>query len=208
MKFKEHLFYLKTDTRAELFTVLRNNKFKLSKYFWNFLNLIICWLKGVEIPHASTFYGKSYFVKCQGSKIIIGSNCTFNSDYTYNLVGINRKCIFSCLLPKATIEIGNNCGFSGTVIGCHKSIKFGNNIKCGANTLITDGDWHLEDLRSGVPTNVLIKDNVWLGVNVTILKGVTIGENSLIGAGSIVTKSIPPNVIAAGNPCKVIKHIQ
>jgi maltose O-acetyltransferase len=48
---------------------------------------------------------------------------------------------------------------------------------------------------------------VWLGVNVTVMKGVTIGANSLIGAGSIVTKDIPANVIAAGNPCVVIRNI-
>jgi acetyltransferase-like isoleucine patch superfamily enzyme len=55
---------------------------------------------------------------------------------------------------------------------------------------------------------VVIGDNVWLGVNSVVLKGVTIGKNSVIGANSVVTRDIPPNVIAAGNPCKVIKQIQ
>lgn len=75
------------------------------------------------------------------------------------------------------------------------------------NTLITDSDWHLDDPRSGKPKAVTIGDNVWLGEGAKILKGVTIGENSVIGAGAVVTKSIPANVIAAGNPCKVIKQI-
>ena len=55
---------------------------------------------------------------------------------------------------------------------------------------------------------MIIEDNVWIGVNTTILKGVTIGENSIIGANSLVVKDIPPNVIAGGNPCKVLKAKQ
>jgi acetyltransferase-like isoleucine patch superfamily enzyme len=116
--------------------------------------------------------------------------------------------MISALEPGSVIQIGNDCGFSGTVIGCFSKIEIGDNVKCGANTLITDGDWHTDDPRSTPPRPIQIGNNVWLGVNVTVLKGVTIGENSLIGAGSIVTKNIPPNVIAAGNPCVVIRAIQ
>jgi acetyltransferase-like isoleucine patch superfamily enzyme len=52
---------------------------------------------------------------------------------------------------------------------------------------------------------VIISDNVWIGMNATILKGVTIGENSVVAAGSVVTKSVPPNVVVAGNPAVVVK---
>lgn len=55
--------------------------------------------------------------------------------------------------------------------------------------------------------NVVIEDNVWVGANVTINQGVTIGKNTIIGSGSVVTKSIPENVIAAGNPCRVLREI-
>jgi len=105
------------------------------------------------------------------------------------------------------IEIGDNCGFSGTVIGASAHIKIGNNVKCGANTLITDFDWHPEDVRSGTPKPINIGDNVWLGLNVVVLKGVTIGDNTLVGANSLVLNDLPANAIAAGNPCKVIKEI-
>ena len=108
---------------------------------------------------------------------------------------------------KTKIEIGNNCGFSGTVIGSFISVKLGNNVRCGANTLITDSDWHFDDYRAGENKEVIIEDNVWLGVNVTVLKGVTIGRNSVIGANSVVTKNIPENTVAAGNPCKIIKKL-
>lgn len=70
-----------------------------------------------------------------------------------------------------------------------------------------DGDAHQDDSRTSESKSVFISDNVWVGANVTILKGVTIGENSLIGIGSVVTKSIPANVVAAGNPCRIIRNL-
>lgn len=70
-----------------------------------------------------------------------------------------------------------------------------------------DGDFHKEDPRSGMPKEIIIDNNVWIGYSCIILKGVHIGKNSIIGAGSIVTKDIPENSLAAGNPCKVIKSI-
>jgi acetyltransferase-like isoleucine patch superfamily enzyme len=168
---------------------------------------ILARLQGVELSKGIFFYGKPKFKKARSATITIGKSCTFRSKSTSNLIGINRPCILSALTPDARLSIGNNSGFSGTVIGCFKEIRIGDHVKCGANTLITDSDWHSEDPRSGKPETVIIENNVWLGVNVTVLKGITIGENSVIGAGSVVTKSIPPNVIAAGNPCKVIKPL-
>ena len=101
----------------------------------------------------------------------------------------------------------NSCSISRTFIcTCFKHIKIDKNVRIGANSLITDGDAHLDDPRSGEPKPVHICENVWLGMNVTVLKGVTIGKNSLIGAGSVVTKDIPANVVAAGNPCIVVKY--
>jgi acetyltransferase-like isoleucine patch superfamily enzyme len=101
--------------------------------------------------------------------------------------------------------MGMGCGFSGTVISCAKRIVLGRNVRCGANTLITDTDWHWDDPRSGADEPVTIEDNVWLGVNVTILKGVTIGAGTLVGAGSVVTRSLPSHVVAAGVPARVIR---
>jgi acetyltransferase-like isoleucine patch superfamily enzyme len=80
-------------------------------------------------------------------------------------------------------------------------------VRCGANTLITDTDWHTDDPRTGPDAPVFIGNNVWLGVNVTVLKGVAIGENTVVAAGSVVTKSLSANVIAGGVPAKVLKHL-
>jgi acetyltransferase-like isoleucine patch superfamily enzyme len=172
------------------------------------LMLILLKLKGVQFQSGLRFFGFAKFTKVRNGSITIGKNSTFRSYATSNLIGVNRPCIVSAIgNDKPIVEIGNNCGFSGTVIGAFNKIVLGNNVRCGANTLITDSDWHLDDPRSGKPSPVYIADNVWLGVNVMVLKGVSIGENTIIGANSVVTKDIPANVVAAGNPCKVLKKI-
>ena len=158
-------------------------------------------------PFTCFFAGGIKLVKHSKSTIIIGQHSRFISLETSNLIGINHKCILSTHSKQAIISIGNNCGFSGSTIGCFKSITIGNNVKCGANTVITDADWHLDDPRSGYPSSVNIGNNVWLGYGTIVLKGVTIGDNSVIGAGSIVTKNIPSNVVAAGNPCRIVKYL-
>lgn len=86
-------------------------------------------------------------------------------------------------------------------------ITIGENVRCGANTLITDTDWHMNDPRTGSDAPIMIEKDVWLGVNVSVLKGVTIGERTLVAAGSVVTKSLPSGVIAAGHPAKVLRAI-
>lgn len=89
-------------------------------------------------------------------------------------------------------------------------INIGKNVLIGPNvTLCTTGHpihpAHRLDGMYSFP--VTIGDNVWIGGNVIVLPGITIGENSVIGAGSVVTKDIPANVVAVGNPCKVLREI-
>lgn len=184
-------------------------KRKLNFLIGNANKLVAAWW-GIEVGRKNSFDGKCHFSRFPNSKIKIGNNCTFLSRQNSNLIGIDRPCSISTLFSEynAVIEIGNNCGFSGTVIGAFKRIIIGNNVRCGANTLITDSDWHNDDPRVGDPKDVVIEDNVWLGINVVVLKGVTIGKNSVIGANSVVTSNIPANVIAAGNPCKILKYME
>ena len=160
---------------------------------------------GIQFLGKCKFLGRPKFKIYPDTTVIIGNNCEFLSGHTDNLIGINRPCIISTCNAGTVVTIGEGSGFSGTVIGAFRSITIGANVKCGANTLITDSNWHAEDPRSGEPEPVSIGNNVWLGVNSVVLKGVTIGNNSLIGANSVVTRDIPENVVAAGNPCRVIK---
>lgn len=168
---------------------------------------ILALIKGVKTESVIRTDGYTLFYRFPSSTIKIEKNCRFNSRSSSNLIGVRNKCIISTHKKTSIITIGKNSGFSGVSIGCFDSIRIGNNVKVGSNSLITDGDWHYEDPRSSEPRPVIIEDNVWIGFNCIILKGVTIGANSVIGAGSVVTKSIPPNCIAAGNPAKIIKTI-
>lgn len=165
-------------------------------------------MTGIQLGKQNLIFGRATFIRIPKSIIKTGANCRFRNKSTSNLIGINHRCIMATHSPGAEIIIGDNCGFSGTVIGAFSSIRLGNNVRCGANTLITDSDWHPGDPRVGPAKPIVIGDNVWLGYGVVVMKGVTIGENSVIGAGSIVSRDIPANVIAAGNPCKVVKQIQ
>ncbi|MCF8448163.1 MAG: acyltransferase [Bacteroidia bacterium] len=182
--------------------VRRDIRYRLSTISFRIQAILL----GVNLGKRVKFYGKPYIQKAASGNLTIGDNCSFRSHSTSNLIGINRPCILS-VAKNGNLTIGKHCGFSGTVVGCFSEIIIEDFVKCGANTLITDGDWHFDDKRAGPSKPIHIKRNVWLGVNVIVMKGVTIGENSLIGAGSVVTKDIPSNVIAAGNPCKIIRSI-
>lgn len=90
-------------------------------------------------------------------------------------------------------------------------IYVGDNVMFGPNvTIATAGHPILPELRKkGYQYNmpVRIGKNCWLGAGVIVLPGITVGDNSVIGAGSVVTKDIPPNVVAVGNPCKILRPI-
>ena len=180
---------------------------KITRPLYNFLGYFRARYWGVKIGGNCHFNGMPVFRTLPKSEIKIGRHCTFNSSTTSNLIGVQTPCMLSTLKRGASIKIGDNCGFSGTVIWCSNSITLGDNVRCGANTLIYDTDGHTDDPRAGMEKPIVIGNNVWLGYGVKVMKGVTIGENSLIGAGSIVTKDIPANVVAAGVPCKVIRNI-
>lgn len=114
--------------------------------------------------------------------------------------------------PEAVIKIGDGAFLNGTRFGAAKSISIGS--KCIlADCRIMDTDFHSlrKDRHSKYApvevSPVYIGDNVWIGAQAAVLKGVTIGENSVIGFGAVVTKDIEPNVIAAGNPAKVVREI-
>lgn len=133
-----------------------------------------------------------------------------------NLFGKTGK-IFTIVSPfycdyGYNIEIGENFFINmNCIILDEAKVTFGDNVfiapNCGFYTAghPLDVEQRNKGLEYAYP--ITIGNNVWIGAHVCVLPGVTIGDNTVIGAGSIVTKNIPANVLAAGNPCKVIRNI-
>ena len=109
------------------------------------------------------------------------------------------------------IMIGDHVLISpGVRISAAKSISIADSCMLASHVYITDSDWHGIYDRSmpcGDTGRVVLEENVWVGDSAIVCKGVTIGKNSIVGAGAVVTADIPPNVIAAGNPAKVVKPL-
>jgi acetyltransferase-like isoleucine patch superfamily enzyme len=111
---------------------------------------------------------------------------------------------------KGRIRIGNyGLICPGVRIGAAHDIDVGDNCMMASNAYITDSDWHdiYNRITLGKTAPVTIKNNVWIGDSAIVCKGVTIGENSIIGAGAVVVDSVPANCVAAGNPAKIVKQL-
>jgi acetyltransferase-like isoleucine patch superfamily enzyme len=146
--------------------------------------------------------------------ISIGDNLVIVSEEKSTGITLFSKCKITTF-PGANICIGDNVALSGTVITSKKSIEIGSNTMIAPNVMIMDSDFHVHwpperrrTAKTGVyDKEVKIGENVWIGANSLILKGVCIGDNSIIGAGSVVVKDVPSNVIAAGNPARIIESL-
>ncbi len=144
----------------------------------------------------------------------IGHKFKMNSGNYFNQIGRQQK---SILIANGDLIIKDNVGISSTSIICQKKIEIGNNVKIGGNTVIYDTDFHSlnyevrrnfsDDLLHANSTEVEIEDDVFIGAHCIVLKGVKIGRGSIVAAGSVVSKSIPPFEIWGGNPAKFIREI-
>lgn len=141
-----------------------------------------------------------------GEKVLLGYHLAPKSGSGEILLQARTK--------EARIVIGAKTALSNNIsIIANNSVTIGADCLIGDNVLIFDSDFHGinpsdRHTSSGETKPVILKGNTWIGSRVTIMKGVTIGKNSIIAAGSVVTKSIPPNVIAGGVPAKPIKQLQ
>jgi len=147
-------------------------------------------------------------------KISVGDNFCMTNGCAINPISSNLNGTFYTDSSEAQIIIGNNVGMSSTRMWIHDRLIIGNNVKIGGGVLLIDTDCHPMNYEVRRTSNagtesapIVIEDDVWVGAQSIILKGVTIGARSIIGAGSVVTKDIPADCIAAGNPCKVIRMI-
>lgn len=173
---------------------------------------ILFYINNVQFKSGLQVLGIPKIVVTRKGNFKIGKNFRLNSGNKYNLIGRNQQSIF-CVSGK--LEIGNNCGMSSVAIVCHEKIIIGDNVMVGGNTVIYDTDFHTldaktrgtnSDLTLAKKKAIVLQNNVFIGAHTTILKGVTIGQNSIIGACSVISKDIPPNEIWGGNPAKFIKE--
>lgn len=147
------------------------------------------------------------------AKLVLGDNVTLTSrNRGYHLSLYSPVKLFADR-PNASIRIGRNTRIHGTCVHAHHAVTIGENCLIAANCQIFDANGH--DLSFVYPENrihttgsaspIIIEDNVWIGAHSIILPGAHVGYGSVIAAGSIVTKGIPPMVVAGGNPARVIR---
>ena len=169
---------------------------------------------GVELGFDSDIRNKVYLQIEEDETVSIGDHFALYSGDNLSPFCHNTYASI-CVYPHAHLSIGHHSGMSGGMIWATDSITIGNYVNIGGNCSIIDGDIHnlswqqrRKDRQEVIPYNkaaIVIEDDVLIGANCNILKGVHIGARSIIGAGSVVTKDIPADCIAAGNPCRIIK---
>ena len=196
---------------------------KLVYFYYIIVNRYLFYINGINFGKNLRVFKSVYVKKHRNSQINIGSNFTFTSGNALNPLCRNIKgCIYTT--ENSIIKIGNNVGISSACLWAKEKIQIGDNVNIGGDCIIMDTDAHNLDYKirkSGLTNSdgvsidtltaaskpIIIEDDVLIGTRCIILKGVTIGARSIIGSGSVVTKPIPADCIAAGNPCKIIKYI-
>ncbi|MCX7846435.1 MAG: acyltransferase [bacterium] len=172
---------------------------------------------GVAVGPGLVLYGLPIVSRCPGSRIVLGHRVALCSSPRYNPVGVNHPVILRTLTPESEIIIGDDTGLSGAAICAAISVRIGAQCLLGANVTVTDCDFHpvaapgrrfINDIRAVPSAPVIIEQNVWIGMNTIVLKGVQIGAHSVIAAGSVVTSSIPSSCIAAGVPARVVRELR
>ena len=198
-----------------IFKILRKG-FNLLKINWIYSTYAKCllFLNGAILGAGLNANGFIRVIITRRGKVNIGDGFAFNSGSSHNIIGRQQSTI---LWVDGTLRIGNNVGMSSTAIICNFEIEIEDNVMIGGGTVIYDTDFHSLDAnvrlnkqldkQKAKKAKVIIKRNAFIGAHSTILKGVTIGENSIVGACSVVSKSIPSNEIWSGNPIQFIRRL-
>lgn len=179
--------------------------------FYHFYNIQLLKFKGVTIGGNCHINGKMLISITSTGRLKIGNDFICRSGFGGHILGGE----YSAFHISGTCTIGDNSGMSATCICCSDHVSIGSNVMIGAGCFITDSNHHSIDWKSrcnGVDHDiktapVSIGDCVFIGAKSIVLKGVHIGARSVIAAGSVVVHDIPADVIAGGNPCKVIKNL-
>lgn len=170
------------------------------------LNGMLCRLKGIKIGKGCIITGRTRFFKRKGSNIILHNNVTLHSLYRCNTL-IQHPISISTILPGATVELRHHCGISGSKIVCCNKVEVGEYTIIGPDCIIDDCKhhsyskevgWSSSSKLKGAP--IIIGKRCYIGMRCIILRGVTIGDDCVISAGTIITKDVPSGHLVQGNP--------
>jgi acetyltransferase-like isoleucine patch superfamily enzyme len=211
--FKKYSFF---DILTHTYYIVRYEK--INRIYSTIIFQIKSKLLQIKIGKNCSIFGKINIIKFPSSKILLGSNCNLISCAMKSGASTLQEVRLKTFSPTASIIIEDNVDLNGTSIACRsKTIHIKKNTMIGPNVIISDSDFHCIEPKFRMPNqkkacfemdkDIIIEENVWIGMNTVILKGVKIGKNSIVGAGSIVTKDIDENSIYAGNPARKIRNI-
>jgi carbonic anhydrase/acetyltransferase-like protein (isoleucine patch superfamily) len=174
-------------------------------------------LFGVPVGRGTRAHGPVALMRWPGGRIRIGENVSLISSWrratAATLAAPVRLRVFG---PGADIEVGDGAELSGTSITARSTrVAIGRGVMIAPNCVITDSDFHAlwpPEARRGTPgyecdAPVTVGDYAWIGMNCLVLKGVNIGEGAVVGAGSVVTRNVPPRCLAAGVPARVVRQL-
>lgn len=150
---------------------------------------------------------KPWYVEIFGEPIVIGRSVNVIAAPDMRV----RLSVWSHREGEGRITIGDYCLICpGVRLGSATEISIADNCMLANGAYVTDSDWH-DIYNRIVPSDrcapIRIEENAWIGDHAVVCKGVTIGRNSIVGAGAVVVNDVPPNTIAAGNPARVVKHL-
>lgn len=184
-------------------------------FFWGGVFRAECAIKGIPVGRNVEIFGKCIIRKNPRTRIVFGDNVQIISSSWRSSTANCANSKLRTFTEGATIIFEDSSGMTGgAIVARSKTIRIGKRCMLAPNVTILDSDWHIAwppDRRhntseTDIDEGVTLQNNVWVGMGATILKGVTIGENSVIAAGSVVVSSIPPNCLAGGAPAKVLKR--
>jgi acetyltransferase-like isoleucine patch superfamily enzyme len=177
------------------------------------------YLKYLIFKHPNFKCGNKSLIDYQTSiiiynnRLVIGENVTIRSRNRGYHAGMPFYSSILIDVKDAKVKIGNNSRLNGVYIHAQKEICIGQNCVIAAGVNIIDSNGHiLNSLNRTVgrdkPKEIIIGDNVWIGLNSIILKGTKIGNNSVVAAGSVVKGDFPENSIISGNPAIIVDEIK
>ncbi len=166
-------------------------------------------IKGATCDPTVVFIGRPIITVAPNSVLNIGRNAKVTSALRSNPLACFQPCVIRTWAPNARLSLGANTGLSGTVVCAVLSIEIGEGTLIGSGAMIIDNDFHElspEGWREASPSDarpIKIGRDVFIGARAIILKGVTIGDRAVVGAGAVITRDVPANCLATGNPASI-----